>query len=327
MLHRRTFLTAAAAAAALPAVVPAAAFAQAAAPTPEPNPATPVRAQVPAFFRVKVGDALVTAVGDGGFDLPAKILPGVSDEEFAAAMRAQFLPEAAFPAGLNTFVVELAGNTVLVDTGAPAGMAPSVGHAMTNLAAAGYAPADITHVLLTHMHSDHTGNLVDTAGGAVFPNAALVVRDRELAFWTDPAEAGRIPEGQRNHVELATKARAAYADRLTTFADDVAVLDGIEAVALYGHTPGHTGYRVAGELLIWGDLAHVIPVQMAKPDVAIAFDVTPADAVAVRKATLETLAAERTMVAGMHVPFPAFGHVVAEGAGYRFVPAQYRYAL
>jgi hypothetical protein len=35
---------------------------------------------------------------------------------------------------------------------------------------------------------------------------------------------------------------------------------------------------------------------------------------------------DRMLVAGMHLPFPGFGHVAREGEGYRFVAAEWDYA-
>jgi hypothetical protein len=35
---------------------------------------------------------------------------------------------------------------------------------------------------------------------------------------------------------------------------------------------------------------------------------------------MEMTAAERLMVAGMHLDFPGFGHVARAGSGYAFIP-------
>jgi hypothetical protein len=51
----------------------------------------------------------------------------------------------------------------------------------------------------------------------------------------------------------------------------------------------------------------------------MAVDVDPARAVATRRAILERTAADRQAIAGMHVHFPAFAHVVRQGDGYRLL--------
>lgn len=51
---------------------------------------------------------------------------------------------------------------------------------------------------------------------------------------------------------------------------------GLAPFGLPGHTPGHSGYHLSSgkdELLIWGDITHVPVVQIAHPDVGLAFDV------------------------------------------------------
>lgn len=321
-LHRRNFLAGAALASAAVPALSVRAFAQAAPPAPATG-----RTQAPGFQRLTVGDTVVTAILDGSFELGADMLPNADQEQYDAALRAAFVPSGPYPAPVNAYVLERGGDVILIDAGAPSAMAPTVGKLPQNLAAAGIAPGSVTHILLTHMHGDHVGNLVDGTGAAMFPNAELIVRDRELTFWTDPSEETRIPESQRMMVPLARNAAKAYEGRTTSFADDVDVLPGISAVALYGHTPGHTGFRIAdGDgLLVWADIIHVAPVQSRHPEVFIGFDISPEDAVAARKRILEQVAADRTMVTGMHMPFPGFSHVVADGEGYRFVPVPWQF--
>ncbi|WP_226574635.1 MBL fold metallo-hydrolase [Acuticoccus sediminis] len=322
-INRRHLMCAAAAAGTVAALPLTAARAQ----TP---PVKPTMKQAPAFRRFSLGDWVVTAVADGGITMNAGVLPEFSEAQFAEAMEKAFLPADAFPASINTFLLQNGDRTILVDTGGSSRMGPTVGRTLGNLAAAGVEPGDIDTVLITHMHGDHIGGLIDGDGAAVFPNAEVVVRDRELAFWTDPEQASSVPERQRGTIEAATAVANAYEGNLTTFADDVAVVDGIEAMALYGHTPGHTGYRLEGggqTLLIWGDIVHIAPVQLPDPSVYIGFDVTPEEAVATRQKLLDMVATERMMIAGMHMPFPAFGHIARDGDGYAFAPAYWQYSL
>ena len=323
-INRRHLLAVAAAAGAASTLPLRAARAQAS------GSATTGLAQAPAFRRFTVGDWVVTALADGGMTFNSGVLPEMSEADFAEAMEKAFHPPAAYPATINAFLLQTGDRTILVDTGGSKQMAPTLGNLPANLAAAGVAPGDVDTILLTHMHGDHIGGLADASGAAAYPNAELVVRARELAFWTDPAEASKIPERQRGTVAAATTVASAYEGRLTPFEEDVTVVDGVDAVALYGHTPGHTGYRIASgddTLLIWGDIAHIAPVQLADPGIYIGFDVTPEEAVATRRRVLDMAASERMMVAGMHMPFPGFGHVAREGEGYAFVPAPWQHTL
>ena len=170
-------------------------------------------------------------------------------------------------------------------------------------------------------------------GHAAFPNAELVMHAAERAFWTDDGARSRAPAGLQPFFDAAGAGIAPYAKRtrLLSRADE-AVGPGLTAVAFPGHTPGHTGYRIASdgqELLIWGDIVHAPALQFRRPDWGIAFDVDLDAAAATRLRTMATVAADRVLIAGMHLDFPAFGHVQVgtEARSYRFVPMPWQTAF
>ncbi|HEY7199167.1 MAG TPA: N-acyl homoserine lactonase family protein [Candidatus Dormibacteraeota bacterium] len=96
----------------------------------------------------------------------------------------------------------------------------------------GVDPGAVSRLLLTHLHYDHVGNL------DAFPNAELLVPERELDFWTGPLAA----RGQfAQHVEPAEIARLAAAHRegrVRTIAGRTEVADGVTAIEVGGHSPG-----------------------------------------------------------------------------------------
>jgi N-acyl homoserine lactone hydrolase len=131
------------------------------------------------------------------------------------------------------------GRVVLVDAGGFGLRAPLA----KALADRGVAPADVTDVLLTHVHYDHAVNAL------LFPNAALWISaaDLEWACGREP-QFDAVPE-----LYAAALARDARTRRLD---GDGAVLPGVDAIAAPGHTPGCLVYRVAageGVALFAGD--------------------------------------------------------------------------
>ncbi len=287
---------------------------------------TVATAQVPGVQRRKLGDVLVTALSDGSLLIPAEYLNGVDeagrDSLYRAAGR-----RPPFASALNAFLLQCGGRTVLVDTGVGGQWGPSAGRLGANLGAAGVAPGEIGTVLLTHLHADHVGGLLDETGAPAFPNATILVPAAELAYWQDDAKRDALPEAKRGAFEAARRYTAPYGGRVQAFSG-TAPLPGVTAVPLPGHTPGHTGYAVAGggeTLVIWGDICHVPEVQCARPEVTIGFDADPADAVASRRAMLQRAVDEDLVITGMHMSFPGFNRIARDGSGYRLQPQPWQY--
>jgi glyoxylase-like metal-dependent hydrolase (beta-lactamase superfamily II) len=286
-----------------------------------PRPALPAT-QRPGIHHRRIGDIVVTAINDGMFEGAFAMLVNLPSGEAEALHQASFR---AIPPRLaiNCFLIQTGERLVLVDSGFGGLIGPIAGHLADDLQALSVAPGDIDTVLCTHLHPDHVGGLVDSAGAAVFPNAELVVHQADHRFWSDDATLAAMTNDQdRGFVQLARSTIAAYADRtrLLTTGD---ALPGISILPEPGHTPGHSGWLIASgneSLLIWGDIVHMPGVQFARPEAGMGFDVDSAAAASTRKRVMDMSAADRLMVAGMHLDFPCFGHVARAADGYAFIP-------
>ena len=271
--------------------------------------------QVPGVYRHNVGDIAVATVNDGTIPTAFDHIVGADSAVCEAAHRAAGRPTPPWLT-VNTYLFETAARLFLVDAGY-ADMIPSTGRLLANFKALGVTPDDIDVVLMTHLHADHAAGLIDGDGRAVFLRAELMVHEDELAFWRDERNIARLSEGQKVDFAIAARVLAAYADRLRSVrAGEVA--PGVFAVPTPGHTPGHTAWRIVSgheQLLIWGDVIHLPGIQFAIPDASVIYDLDSVAAAAARRRVLEMVAADGIPVAGVHLDFPGYGIVTAEGNG------------
>lgn len=272
---------------------------------------------------IRVGDITVTALNDGQFEASTALLNGVSEDAAAAAEAGAFR---AMPPRItiSSFLLDIAGKKVLVDAGCGTAFGPNMGKSRDRLATLGLQPADIATILVTHAHVDHVSGLVDAHGAAYFPNAEIVVNGLETAFWLDDARAAAAPDAAKGAFATAQGALRPYAARTRTVSHGQEGIAGVTCHHLPGHTPGHSGWLLASgadTLLIWGDVVHLPGIQFALPEAGLAFDTDSDEARTSRRRALDMAATDKLLVAGMHLDFPTFGHVVKAGTGYAFVPS------
>jgi glyoxylase-like metal-dependent hydrolase (beta-lactamase superfamily II) len=222
-------------------------------------------------------------------------------------LRAAAAPTDRVTLSVNALLVRMGHRVVLIDTGLGQKLH---GALLESLHEAGVKPAAVTDVLITHSHGDHVGGLVDANGHLVFPKATIRMSDAEWAFMQSKGspETAKVIKG-----------------KVHTFAPGAQVLPGIKAVALEGHTPGHTGYEISSgseHLLDIGDMAHSSIISLAKPQWGIQFDTDGATAKATRAKTLKQLASDQELVFSPHFPFPGVGHVETAGDGFAWKPAR-----
>ena len=289
------------------------------------------RYQVDGFFRMQVGDFEVTSLLDGGFGFPPDLLK--ADPEQVARLIAQDFPSdpPKFDGSVAGFLVNTGRQLILVDTGlGHFGGFPGTGKLAANLRAAGYRPEQVDLVLITHLHFDHIGGLLTGNGKRAFPNAVVKMSRAESDYWLSREEAAKAPKDSQPMFDYARQAAAPYlaAKRWKPFDGTGELVPGVRPYPLVGHTPGHTGYEFASKgqrMLAWGDTLHVAPVQFGHPEIGIAFDLDPQQAIDQRLKLFAMLAEDGTVVAAPHVGFPSLGRLLKQGAGsgYVWVPVRY----
>lgn len=285
------------------------------------------RTQAPGWYRLMLGDFEVTALSDGTVQLPMDQLLHARAGEARRGFERAHLPLPA-ETSVNGFLVNTGAKLVLIDAGAAGLFGPTLGKLLANLRAAGYTPEQIDEVYITHLHPDHVGGLSDN-GQPVFPNAVVRADRADTEHWLSQANLDKAPADAKGFFQGAMGALKPYADagRLQPFSGATELVPGIRAVALHGHTPGHTGYLVSSQgrqLLVWGDTMHAAAVQMPDPDVTIAFDSDPRAAAPARKKLLAEAARQGLLIGAAHLSFPGLGYVRPAGRkGYEWVPVNY----
>lgn len=290
-------------------------------------PPAPIGQLQAGYQHFRIGDVEVIALSDGTLPIPAdQLLTNVRPGEVAARL-ARTYQDVSVQASVNAFLIKAGNRLVLVDAGTGELYGPALNKLGQSLAAAGYKPEQITDILVTHIHTDHTGGLMDGAR-MVFPNATLHIERNEVGYWLDPQRRAAAPAAAQKYFDEAVAKVQPYVDagRVRLFDGATTLLPGIRSIPAPGHTPGHTLYVLEsrGEKLVFlGDLLHVAEVQLPRPDVTIVFDVDPPAAAATRKKALADALTGRYWVAADHVSFPGIGHVQTDGDGYRWIPATY----
>jgi glyoxylase-like metal-dependent hydrolase (beta-lactamase superfamily II) len=237
--------------------------------------------------------------------------PGVRGQHFLGHDERAGEPH---PTAYYVWLATNADHVVLVDAGIdPARPVPIDGitfhrSPVEGLAELGIRPEQVDHVVLSHLHYDHTGTV------AAFPAARYVVQRRELDYWTGPVAARIRREHWLVSGEDVGHLTGPARSRLDVVDGSAEVVPGLEVHHVGGHTAGMQVVRVrtaAGPVVLASDAAHFHenltadhppPILHSVPDVHAAFD------------RLVELAGGDGLVVPGHDPRVIEGAVV-EGAG------------
>ena len=145
----------------------------------------------------------------------------------------KYNPDVKYRSSLQNFLIDTGDEVILVDTGVPKEtpdaaptkeamiyMGVRVNDYVSALAAAGYKPEQVTKILVTHKHPDHTGEL------RAFPNAKVYI---------SPEDADALELTGENVV------RATYADgAYYNFPASQKIAEGVYYIEAKGHTHGNS---------------------------------------------------------------------------------------
>ncbi|RPE42410.1 glyoxylase-like metal-dependent hydrolase (beta-lactamase superfamily II) [Streptomyces sp. Ag109_O5-1] len=259
---------------------------------------------------LRVGELKVSYVPDGAMLLkPAGSLPTDPDRH-RAGYGAYLNDTRRLVANTGGLLVEHGGRALLIDAGfGPRAVPEEPGHPHRgavhggalpgNLALLGRPPQDIETVAFTHLHPDHIGWA--RVEPTLFTRAAFMV-----------------PKGEWDH---RGPAATAMESRTRLVLPGEEIFPGVHALALPGHTAGHTGFVIASRgtrLLAFGD-ALLSPLQVRHPEWSAGHDDDPAQSERHRRRLIAELGRPDTLGFGIHFADVVFGRVRphVEGAAWQ----------
>ncbi|MFY9921371.1 MAG: MBL fold metallo-hydrolase [Mycobacterium sp.] len=288
--------------------------------------------------RVRLGTAEVTRVVEWRVDqLPLTLFPQTPPsawQEFAADYTPTFWEGEHWRIVVQTWVIEVDGLTVLVDTGAGNGRdrpaMPPLDHLDTDfldaLLRAGVDPDAVDVVVNTHVHSDHVGWNTKRHGDSwvpTFPNARYLIPEADYHHF-HPDNADALPPA-RTEDEQARQdgSRIVFADsilpvdeagQIELWSDDKEISESLRLRPAPGHTPGSSVLWLdAGKPAVFvGDLTHS-PMQLHRPADPCAFDEDFDAAAVARRRVLTEASRRRAAVIPAHYPGHGGLTVVARG--------------
>ncbi len=185
-----------------------------------------------------------------------------------------------------------------------------------SLSQTGTKPEDVTGVILTHLHFDHTGGTTKLVDGEVqltFPNARHYVQKEQWEWAMQPAEKDRASYMGENYQLLESSGKLQKVGGATE------LFSGITVLPMYGHTPAMQVVKVHGggkTLLFCADLiptASHVPVPWV-----MAYNNNPLITIQEKKELLPQAAADGWILFFEHDPFRAAGTISESEKGFRF---------
>ncbi|WP_273456989.1 MBL fold metallo-hydrolase [Nevskia ramosa] len=272
---------------------------------------------------LQLGDARIHRIEEwsGLFMTPQTLFAGFDAADYARVR--QHIPPAylnletdSLLACLQSFVIELDGRRILIDTGAGNDKdrpgIPLFARLNTpflkTLEAAGFTRESIDLVICTHLHVDHVGwntMLQDDAWVPTFPNAKYVFTDPDAEYW-DPQNRSRFPNmvGEQVNAGFFEDSVRPILDRglAQIVRGPTILMDGLRLDPAPGHTPGSQTITVESRgqrATFVGDIVHH-PLQVFCPTWNSIFCENADQARATRSAVLERVAHEEAIMIPAH---------------------------
>jgi glyoxylase-like metal-dependent hydrolase (beta-lactamase superfamily II) len=274
----------------------------------------------------RIGSYNAVALLDGGIQEPndgKSFVVGEPVAKVAAVLKGAGVASDHFELSIQPLLVHADKRVLLFDTGAGGYFGPMAGHLPQSMTTAGADPSTVTDIFISHVHGDHVGGLITSAGKSAFPNAAIHMSAAEWKFLSGMKAEDAKNVGISDVTALVSVIKA----NVHTFQPGAELVPGVvKAVEIRGHTPGHSAYEIgsgASTVLYIGDSMHSYIISVQKPAWKVAFDTDQATAAASRVALEKRVVASGQRIYAVHFPFPGLGKIVQVKGGAEWVPESF----
>lgn len=247
------------------------------------------------LHKTKIGNFILWTVLDSKTEESTDIFKG------GDKLIKELYPNEKYTSYINYFILKTPHKICLIDAGS------GKSNIKESIEMAGLSLEDIDAVYLTHIHKNHIGGLLK-GEEATFPNAKIYV-----SFSEDKSMENK-KDDDPNKI-MYKKIEKAYGIRIVTFRSDGEYSkDGIISMASYGHTGGHTIYKIQSKnevVYIVGDIFQQITLQTKNPKISSITDEDQETALSARQDFLDLIESEEynSKCAGNHIDFPAIGKI------------------
>ena len=155
-------------------------------------------------------------------------------DEVKKAQEQAFLPTDVTPIPFTTTVLKTGGKIVLIDTGNGNSGAPTSGTWMANFKAAGFDPAQVDTIIISHFHGDHINGMRLKDGTAVFPKARGHGLGPGMGLLDGRRQDGAAPEGLKGDFNNVRRVFGPMAKDVKQYEAGKEIAPGVTAVAAPG---------------------------------------------------------------------------------------------
>ncbi|NVB84987.1 MAG: MBL fold metallo-hydrolase [Kofleriaceae bacterium] len=275
----------------------------------------------------QVGRVKITRIVEMDLPVPAKFMAGATPVELRKLpwLYPHFVSDddATLNLSVHALLVEAPGLRLVVDTCVGndrrreiTGGEPMSTPFLQHLGDAGWSRDGVNAVVCTHLHVDHVGWNTMLENGKwipTFPNARYLIGRREYELMS-------TVDDEEQQAMLGDSIKPIFDAGLVELVEmDHVISPEVRLTPSIGHTPGHVSVIIDSDgerAVITGDMAHH-PCQLAHPDWSLGDHDQTAGALT-RSRLFAEWADQPILVIGTHFATPTAGHVVRDGAAFRF---------